>query len=157
MLTSRVDTEAMVGLISVRIPSQRILGRVAMRGLLIKMAIISSSNEIRKAKRPEEIMPGKAMGKTTRRRVVNRLAPRFMAACSSSMSTPRREALMTITTKGVATMVCAITKPARVPFKRNFVNSIKTATAVTRMGATMGEMISALIRFLPGKRPRTSP
>jgi hypothetical protein len=55
MLIRRVDTEVMVGLISVRIPSQRILGREAMRGLLIKMAIINSSNEIRKAKREDGI------------------------------------------------------------------------------------------------------
>ena len=46
MQISRVDTEAMVGLISVRMPSHRILGSVAMRGLLMKMAMIRVSNAL---------------------------------------------------------------------------------------------------------------
>ena len=70
-MMSRVDIEAMVGFISVLIPSQSFCGRVDMVGLLIKMAIINSSNEIRKAKRPEEIISSLPL--------VCMLAPRHVA------------------------------------------------------------------------------
>ena len=49
-ITRSVDTAAMVGLISVLNPSHNFFGRVDKVGLLIKSAMISSSNEIRKAK-----------------------------------------------------------------------------------------------------------
>jgi len=49
-ITKSVDTAAMVGLISVLNPSHNFFGRVDKVGLLIKSAMISSSNEIRKAK-----------------------------------------------------------------------------------------------------------
>ena len=121
---SRVEMAAMVGLISVLMPSHNFLGSVVILGLLMKIAIINSSNEIKKAKRPEEIMPGRAIGKTIFLRAVSRPAPRFMAACSISMGTPRKEALMTTTTNGVAMTVCAIINPPKVPFSPNFAKRI---------------------------------
>mgnify|MGYP001821477003 CR=1 FL=1 len=152
-----VETAAMVGFISVLTPSQSFFGNVHTVGLLMNIAMISSSNEMRKANRPEDIIPGNAIGKTTLLRVVNRLAPKFIAACSSTGLTPRREAVMTMTTNGVAITVWAMTNPIKVPFNPNLEKNMKTATPVTSMGATIGAIIMELKKSFPGKFPLTRP
>jgi hypothetical protein len=96
--TSKVETAAMVGSTSNRIPSHIRLGRVMTLGVLKNNAMISSSKEVRKAKKAAAASPGAIKGKTTRLRVTKRLAPRLIAACSRMGSIPLRVALTMTTT-----------------------------------------------------------
>ncbi len=56
-------------------------------------------------------MPGRARGTVTRRKVVQRLAPRVAAAASYWLPAERSPPSMLITTNGIETNVCASTTP----------------------------------------------
>ena len=86
--TSIVDTAAIVGSISKRIPSHMRRGNVTAVVPETNSATISSSKEVTNANRAPASTPGRMSGNVTWRKALNGLAPRLTAADSIRSSKP---------------------------------------------------------------------
>jgi len=83
-----VETAAIVGSISKRIPSHIRRGNVTAAVPETNNATISSSNEVMKANSEPASTPGRISGNVTCRKAPHGLAPRLIAAYSSRSSKP---------------------------------------------------------------------
>lgn len=97
---SIVEIVAITGDISHLMLLNILTGNVSASALAIKNDSISSSNEIRNAKRPAANIVGFKSGTVTLRKLCHELAPMMVAATSIEGSTCRRPAMHMITTNG---------------------------------------------------------
>src|SRR5438093_912564 len=88
-----VETAAMVGLISVRMPSHIVFGKVIAVVPVMKIAMTTSSKARIIASSAPATMPGRTMGSVTCQSARQRVAPSDIAACSSEGSSERSEKL----------------------------------------------------------------
>lgn len=154
---NKVDTAAIMGETSVRIPSHILLGSVRTSMEQRKIETTVSSKERMKAKRAPEIIPGFINGKVTLKKAFNGDAPKTRAARSIFSSKPRRLAETARITNGTATIVWPITSPSFVSVRCSLENNAYTATAMMIIGTIIGDMRRVNRLWRPKNLPRTSP
>jgi hypothetical protein len=92
-------------------------GSVCSCGDWTKIETTTSSNDVTKANTAPDSTPGMISGSVTRRNVDTDDAPRLAAARSSVRSKPPSAAPTFTVTNGIASTVCAMTKPVGVPIR----------------------------------------
>ena len=109
-----------------------------------------SSNEVTKANRAPEIMPGAISGIVILKKVLVGLLPKLAAARVMESSKPDKVAVTVITTNGVPKIIWASTTPVKVDVMPNLASEKKIATAEIINGTIMGEIRILIISALYG-------
>src|SRR5688572_26225955 len=138
-------------------------GNVTVSGPAVKKVMTKSSSDKVKARSAPAIRPGCMCGTSTSQNVRHSLAPRSLAASSSSRLNEERRARTTVATNGNAKEVWAMIMAPRLsgqgsPIGQGTTRAKNTsmATPMQISGTTIGSAIEPSTTVLPGKRKRHS-
>ena len=107
-----------------------------------------SSNDVTKANKAPEIIPGVISGKVILKNVLVGVLPKLEAALVMVSSKPLRVAVTVITTKGVPRIIWAITIPGKVAERPNFAKEKNIAEPEMINGIIIGDINTLMINCL---------
>ena len=107
-----------------------------------------SSNDVTKANKAPEIIPGVIRGNVILKKVLVGVLPRLDAARVILSSNPLRVAVTVITTNGVPKIMRAMTIPGKVAANPSFASEKKMADPEIISGIIIGEINTLMINCL---------